>query len=85
MLIILPECEISSFSTHTALKRAVIKIMGKTDELTVVQKTLGDSLNKEGKPLNVLAERAGCIKTFYAESRLKGKKCGVETVHKHHG
>lgn len=45
--------------------------MGKTDELTVVQKTLGDSLNKEGKPLNVLAERAGCIKTFYAESRLK--------------
>ncbi len=35
-------------------------IMGKTAELTVVQKTIIDTLHKEGKPHTFIAEEAGC-------------------------
>ena len=35
-------------------------IMGKTADLTVVQKTIIDSLHKEGKTQKVIAKEAGC-------------------------
>ena len=35
-------------------------IMGKTADLTVVQKTIIDTLNKEGKPQKVIAKEVGC-------------------------
>ncbi len=35
-------------------------IMGKTADLTVVQKTIIDSLHKEGKPQTFIAKEAGC-------------------------
>ena len=34
--------------------------MGKTSDLTVVQKTIIDTLHKERKTQKVIAERAGC-------------------------
>ncbi len=38
----------------------VYTIMGKTADLTVVQKTIIDTLHKEGKPQTFIAEEAGC-------------------------
>ncbi len=35
-------------------------IMGKTADLTVVQKTIIDTLHKEGKPQTLIAKEAGC-------------------------
>ncbi len=35
-------------------------IMGKTADLTVVQKTIIDTLHKEGKPQTFTAKEAGC-------------------------
>ncbi len=35
-------------------------IMGKTADLTVVQKTIIDTLHKEGKPQKCIAKEAGC-------------------------
>ncbi len=35
-------------------------IMGKTADLTVVQKTIIDTLQKEGKPQTFIAKEAGC-------------------------
>ncbi len=35
-------------------------IMGKTADLTVVQKTIIDTLHKEGKPQTFIAKEAGC-------------------------
>ncbi len=35
-------------------------IMGKTVDLTVVQKTIIDTLHKEGKPQTFIAKEAGC-------------------------
>ncbi len=35
-------------------------IMGKTADLTVVQKTISDTLHKEGKPQTFNAKEAGC-------------------------
>ncbi len=37
-------------------------IMGKTADLTVVQKTIIDTLRKEGKPLTFNAKEAVCSK-----------------------
>ncbi len=34
--------------------------MGKTADLTVVQKTIIDTLHKEGKPQTFIAKAAGC-------------------------
>ena len=55
-------------------------IMGKTADLTVVQKTLIDSLHKEGKPQKIIAERAGCSQSAVSKhihGKLTGrKKCG---------
>ncbi len=35
-------------------------IMGKTADLTVVQKKIIDTLHKEGKPQTFIAKKAGC-------------------------
>ncbi|KAG1669709.1 Serine/threonine-protein kinase SMG1 [Nymphon striatum] len=45
--------EMKSGSVHTTT------IMGKTSDLTVVQKTLIDTIHKEGKPQKIIAERLG--------------------------
>ncbi len=34
--------------------------MGKTADLTVIQKTIIDTLHKEGKPQTFIAKEAGC-------------------------
>ncbi len=55
-------------------------IMGKTSDLTVVQKTIIDTLHKEGKPQTFIAKEAGCSKSAvskHANRELSGrKKCG---------
>ncbi len=38
----------------------VYTIMGKTADLTVVQKTIIDTLHKEGKPKTFIGKEAGC-------------------------
>ncbi|KAI2655963.1 Transposable element Tc1 transposase [Labeo rohita] len=49
--------------------------MGKTADLTVVQKTIIDTLHKEGKPQTFIAKEAGYSQS--AVSKLSGrKKCG---------
>ncbi len=54
-------------------------IMGKTD-LTVVQKTIIDTLHKEGKPQTFIAKEAGCSQSAvskHVNRKLSGrKKCG---------
>ncbi len=55
-------------------------IMGKTSDLTVVQKTIIDTLHKEGKPQTFIAKEAGCSQSAvskHVNRRLSGrKKCG---------
>ncbi len=55
-------------------------IMGKTDDLTVVQKTIIDTLHKEGKPQTFIAKEAGCSQSAvskHVNRKLSGrKKCG---------
>ncbi len=55
-------------------------IMGKTADLTVVQKTIIDSLHKEGKPQTFIAKEAGCLQSAvskHVNRKLSGrKKCG---------
>ena len=54
--------------------------MGKTADLTVVQKTIIDTLHKEGKPQKVIAKEAGCSQSAVSKHihrKLSGrKKCG---------
>ncbi len=54
--------------------------MGKTADLTVVQKTIIDSLHKEGKPQTFIAKEAGCSQSAvskHVNRKLSGrKKCG---------
>ncbi len=59
-------------------------IMGKTADLTVVQKTTIDTLHKEGKTQKVIAEEAGCSQSSVSKhinreakgrERCGGKKC----------
>lgn len=54
--------------------------MGKTSDLTVVQKTIIDTLHKEGKTQKVMAERAGCSQSTVSKhihGNLTGReKCG---------
>ncbi len=53
-------------------------IMGKTADLTVVQKTI--MLHKEGKPQTFIAKEAGCSQSAvskHVNRKLRGrKKCG---------
>ncbi len=55
-------------------------IMGKTADLTVVQKTIIDTLHKEGKPQIFIAKEAGCSQSAvskHVNRKLRGrKKCG---------
>ncbi len=55
-------------------------IMGKTIDLTVVQKTIIDTLHKEGKPQTFIAKEAGCSQSAvskHVNRKLSGrKKCG---------
>ncbi len=54
-------------------------IMGKTADLTVVQKTIIDILHKEGKPQTFIAKEAGCSQSAVSSmlTNLSGrKKCG---------
>ncbi len=55
-------------------------ILGKTADLTVVQKTIIDTLHKEGKPQTVIAKEAGCSQSAvskHVNRKLSGrKKCG---------
>ena len=51
-------------------------IMGKTADLTVVQKALIDTLHKEGKPQKIIAKEAGCsvlYPSMLTESWVEGK------------
>ncbi len=55
-------------------------IMGKTADLTVVQKTIIDTLHKEGKPQTLIAKDADCSESAvsnHVNRKLSGrKKCG---------
>ncbi len=55
-------------------------IMGKTADLTVVQKTIIDTLHKAGKPQTFIAKEAGCSQSAvskHVNRMLSGrKKCG---------
>ncbi len=55
-------------------------IMGRTADLTVVQKTIIDTLHKEGKPQTFIAKEAGCSQSAvskHVNRKLNGrKKCG---------
>ncbi len=54
--------------------------MGKTADLTVVQKTIIGTLDKEGKPQTLIAKEAGCSQSAvskHVNRELSGrKKCG---------
>ncbi len=56
--------------------------MGKTADLTVVQKTIIDTLHKEGKPQTFFAKEAGCSQSAvskHVNRKLSGrKKCGTK-------
>ncbi len=58
--------------------------MGKTADLTVVQKTIIDTLHKEGKPQTFIAKEAGCSQSAvskHVNRKLSGrKKCGRKTT-----
>ncbi len=55
-------------------------IMGKIADLTVVQKTIIDTIHKEGKPQTFIAKEAGCSQSAvskHVNRKLSGrKKCG---------
>ena len=55
-------------------------IMGKTADLTVVQKTIIDTFHMEGKPQTFIAKEAGCSQSAvskHVNRKLSGKKkCG---------
>ncbi len=51
--------------------------MGKTADLTVVQKTIIDTLHKEGKPQTLFAKEAGCSQSAvykHVKRKLSGRK-----------
>ncbi len=58
-------------------------IMGRTADLTVVQKTIIDTLHKEGKPQTFIAKEAGCSQSAvskHVNRKLSGRKqCGRNT------
>lgn len=52
-----------------------ITIMGKTADLTVVQKTITDSVHEEGKTQKVIAKEFGCSQSAVSK-HINGKLCG---------
>ncbi len=55
-------------------------IMGKTADLTVVQKTIIDTLHKEGKPQTFIAKKAGCSQSAVSKHVIK-KLIGRKKMH----
>ncbi len=52
-------------------------IMGKTADLTVVQKTIFETLHKEGKPQTFISKEAGCSQSAVSKHvyrNLSGRK-----------
>ncbi len=52
-------------------------IMGKTADLTVVQKTIIDTLHKKGKPQTLIAKESGCSQSAeskHVNRKLSGRK-----------
>ncbi len=61
-------------------------IMGKTDDLTVVQKTIIDTLHKEGKPQTCIAKEAGCSQSAvskHVNRKLRGRKKCITNQENH--
>ncbi len=63
--------------------------MGNTADLAMVQKTILDTLHKEGKSQRVVTERGGCSKSAVSK-HIKCKvdwkeEIGSENVHKQQG
>ncbi len=69
-----------SVHLYSQLSSLGYTIMGKTADLTVVQKTIIDTLHKEGKPQTFIAKEAGCSQcavSKHVNRTLSGrKKCG---------
>ncbi len=69
-----------AFKTVSQFGSLGYTIMGKTADLTVVQKTIIDTLHKEGKPQTFIAKEAGCSQSAvskHVNRKLSGrKKCG---------
>ncbi len=64
-------------------------IMGNTADLAMVQKTIIDTLHKEGKSQRVITERGGCSRSAVSK-HIKCKvdwkeEIGLENVHKQEG
>ncbi len=57
-------------------------IMGKTADLTVVQKTTIDTLHKEGKTQKVIAKEAGCSQSSVSKHINRGRREGKDVVEK---
>ncbi len=67
--------------------------MGKSADLTVVQKTIIDNLHKEGKPQTFIAKEAGCSqsavskhvnRTFRGRKKCGRKRCTTKNLGKLH-
>ncbi len=56
--------------------------MGKTADLTVVQKTTIDTLHKEGKTQKVIAKEAGCSQSSVSSTLIEGRREGKDVVEK---
>ncbi len=63
--------------------------MGNTADLAMVQKTIIDTLHKEGKSQRIIAERGGCSRSAvskYIKCKVDLKEeIGKENVHKQQG
>ncbi len=56
--------------------------MGKTADLTVVQKTTIDTLHKEGKTQKVIAKEAGCSQSLCPSTLIERRREGKDVVEK---
>ncbi len=56
--------------------------MGKTADLTVVQKTTIDTLHKEGKTQKVIAKEAGCSQSSVSNTLIERRREGKDVVEK---
>ncbi len=66
-----------AFKTVSQFSSLGYTIMGKTADLTVVQKTIIDTLHNEGKPQTFIAKEAGCSKiavSKHVNRKLSGRK-----------
>ncbi len=59
-------------------------IIGKTADMTVVQKTIIDTLHKEGNPQTCIAKEAGCSQSAvskHVNRKLSGRKVWKKKMH----